>query len=127
MPVKSQVLNILLSPESTAYKMKEFEIIVKDREGQINNYPIPELDVALNLMELLKALELPVKGTCGGMALCASCHIYVHSDHHLPEMSNDEIMMLEQTFHQKSNSRLACQIPVSSELDKLEIELAPED
>jgi 2Fe-2S ferredoxin len=28
-------------------------------------------------MELCKAYELPVEGTCGGMAMCASCQCYV--------------------------------------------------
>ena len=49
----------------------------------------------LNLMELMKIHELPVEGTCGGMALCASCHVYIKSNHELPEMSNDEQAMLD--------------------------------
>jgi 2Fe-2S ferredoxin len=27
-------------------------------------------DMAMNIMELCKAYELPVEGTCGGMAMC---------------------------------------------------------
>jgi 2Fe-2S ferredoxin len=33
-------------------------------------------DMAMNIMELCKAYELPVEGTCGGMAMCASCQCY---------------------------------------------------
>jgi 2Fe-2S ferredoxin len=30
----------------------------------------PTTDMAMNIMELCKAYELPVEGTCGGMAMC---------------------------------------------------------
>ena len=45
--------------------------------------------MSMNMMELCKSAELPVEGTCGGMAMCASCHCYVESDHDLPEMSDE--------------------------------------
>jgi ferredoxin len=52
----------------------------------------------MNLMEVCKSYELPVKGTCGGMAMCASCHCYVDSDHQLKDASDDEEDMLDQAF-----------------------------
>jgi len=55
-------------------------------------------DMAMNLMEVCRSYELPVEGTCGGMALCASCHCYVLSDHELKEASDDEEDMLDQAF-----------------------------
>ena len=82
-------------------------------------------DMSLNLMEVLKSYELPVEGTCGGMALCASCHCYVNSEHELPERSDDEEDMLDQAFFVEDNSRLSCQIKIKDEIDGLEIELAP--
>ena len=60
------------------------------------------------------------------MAMCASCHCYVNSNHELPEMSPDEDLMLAEAFHVKDNSRLGCQIHINEALDGLEIELAPE-
>jgi len=81
----------------------------------------------MNLMEVCKAHELPVEGTCGGMALCASCQCYVESEHPLPEMSEDEEAMLAEAFHVKDNSRLACQIPIRPELEGLRVVLAPEE
>jgi ferredoxin len=83
--------------------------------------------MAMNLMEVCKAHELPVEGTCGGMALCASCQCYVESEHPLPEMSEDEEAMLAEAFHVKDNSRLACQIPIRPELEGLRVVLAPEE
>jgi 2Fe-2S ferredoxin len=53
--------------------------------------------------------ELPVEGTYGGMAMCASCQCYVLNVT-LPEMGDDEEAMLSEAFYVKSNSRLGCQI-----------------
>jgi ferredoxin len=101
-------------------------ITVIDREGLAHNLEAPT-DMNMNLMELCKASELPVEGTCGGMALCASCHVYVESDHELKEQSADEEDMLDQAFFVKPNSRLGCQIRLKDELDGLVVRLAPVD
>ena len=97
---------------------------VTDREGTEHNLEAPT-DMNLNVMEVLKSYDLPVEGTCGGMALCASCHCYVESDHDLSEASDDEEDMLDQAFFVEDNSRLSCQIKVSEAIDGLEIKLAP--
>jgi 2Fe-2S ferredoxin len=41
-------------------------------------------------------------------------------------MQDDEEAMLSEAFYVKDNSRLGCQIPISADLDGLEVELAPE-
>ena len=46
-------------------------IKIKDRGGVVHELQAPT-DMAMNIMELCKAYELPVEGTCGGMAMCAS-------------------------------------------------------
>ena len=97
---------------------------ITDREGKVHDIEAPT-DLNLNMMELAKANELPVAGTCGGMALCASCHMYVTSDHDLHEPSYDEILMLDQAFFVEQNSRLGCQIKLSNDLDGLAVTLAP--
>ncbi len=102
------------------------KIKVKDREGQFHELEGPT-DMSLNLMELFKAHELPVEGTCGGMALCASCQCYVLSDHALDGRTDAEEDMLAEAFYVKENSRLGCQIHLVDELDGLEIELAPDE
>jgi len=81
----------------------------------------------MNLMEVCKMHELPVEGTCGGMAMCASCHCYILDKAHvLQEKSYDEEDMLDQAFFVEDNSRLGCQIPITKELDGMEIKLAPQ-
>ena len=101
-------------------------IIVIDREGQEHQLEAPT-DMNMNMMELCKAYELPVKGTCGGMALCSSCHLYIESEHDLPEMSEDEEDMLDQAFFVEDNSRLGCQLRLADNMEGLVVKLAPED
>lgn len=105
--------------------MSDVKIKVKDREGVVHELTAPT-DMNMNLMEICKAYELPVAGTCGGMAMCASCQCYVTSDHNLGEVSYDEEAMLSEAFYVKDSSRLGCQVPITDELDGLEVELAPE-
>lgn len=105
--------------------MSDITIKVKDREGIIHELLAPT-EMAMNLMEVLKAYELPVEGTCGGMAMCASCQCYIESDHDLNEMQEEEEAMLSEAFYVKDNSRLGCQIAITEQLEGLEIELAPE-
>jgi ferredoxin len=100
-------------------------ITLLDRDGVKHELEGPT-DMNMNLMELCKAYELPVKGTCGGMALCSTCHVYVLSDHELPEMSEDEENILDQAFFVKDNSRLGCQLHLHDELEGLSVQLAPE-
>lgn len=104
----------------------DIRIYVTDREGKRHELIAPT-DMQMNLMEVCKAYELPVEGTCGGMALCASCQCYVESSHPLPERSDNEEAMLAEAFHVKDTSRLGCQILMTTELDGLEIVLAPEE
>ena len=101
------------------------KVSVIDRQGEEHELEAPT-DMNMNLMELCKAYELPVKGTCGGMAMCASCHCYVVSAHILNEASEDEEDMLDQAFFVEDNSRLGCQISLTDELDGLKIRLAEE-
>jgi 2Fe-2S ferredoxin len=99
------------------------KITVVDREGVSHDLDAPT-DMNMNMMELCKSYELPVEGTCGGMAMCASCHMYILSDHDLPGRNDDEEAMLDQAFHVKDNSRLGCQLHISPEFDGLIVQLA---
>jgi len=100
------------------------KITVIDREDVAHELDAPT-DMNMNLMELCKAYELPVEGTCGGMALCSTCHVYVQTDHKLSSPSEDEEDMMDQAFFVEENSRLGCQIRLADELDGLVVKLAP--
>ena len=103
----------------------DINISVIDRSGNEHQLSGPT-DMNLNLMELLKMSEFPIEGTCGGMAMCASCHVYVVSDHILPEKTFDETAMLEESWDMQDNSRLSCQLKLSEQLEGLTIQIAPE-
>ena len=106
--------------------MKEsINITVIDRFDAPHDLEVP-LGVPLSVMEVCKSYELPVEGICGGIALCASCQVYVESDHDLPEPSDDEWAMLDQAMHVKDNSRLGCQIRINENIDGIVLRLAPE-
>ena len=103
----------------------DIKITVVDREG-LHHELIAPTDMNMNLMEVCKSYELPVKGTCCGMAMCASCHCYVESEHKLNDRSDDEEDMLDQAFFVEENSRLGCQIFMKPELEGLSVRLAEE-
>ena len=106
-------------------KMKDtITIKVFDREGAEHLLEAPT-DMNLNVMEICRMNDLGVEGTCGGMALCASCQCYLESDHQLPEQSDAELDMLDQAFFVKPNSRLGCQIKIREEIEGLVIRIAP--
>lgn len=109
--------------------MSDVKITIIDREGISHEVEAPT-DMAMNIMELVRAYELAPEGTigiCGGMAMCASCQCYILSeDVELPPMQDDEEAMLWEAFNKKDNSRLSCQINITEEIDGLILELAPE-
>ncbi len=108
--------------------MSDVNLFITDRDGDKHQVLAPT-DMAMNLMEVIKSYELAPEGTigiCGGMAMCASCHCYITSNHSLSEMQEEEEAMLSESFNVKENSRLSCQISITKELEGLVFELAPE-
>ena len=105
--------------------MADIKVTIIDREGQTHELEGPT-DMNMNVMELCKAYDLPVKGECGGMAMCASCQVYVvEGSEKLVEMGDEEDAMLSEAFHVQDNSRLGCQIHITEEIDGLEVAIAP--
>ncbi|MES2873669.1 MAG: 2Fe-2S iron-sulfur cluster-binding protein [Bacteroidota bacterium] len=92
-------------------------IIVEDRDGVQQPVEIPE-EVSLSLMEVLKAAEYEVLATCGGMALCATCHVQVLEGLELlPPPADPEMDMLDTLPDAGFDSRLACQIRMNENLN----------
>ena len=101
---------------------------ITDREGILHEIQAPT-DMAMNLMEIIRSYELAEEGTigiCGGMAMCASCHCYINSNHDLPPKTDEEDAMLSETFNIQNNSRLGCQIQLKPSLNGLKINIAAE-
>lgn len=101
----------------------DVKLTVIDREG-VSHEIIAPTDMNMNMMELCRSYDLPVEGTCGGMAMCASCHMYIESNHSLGERNDDEEAMLDQAFFVRANSRLGCQLRISLDFDGLVVRLA---
>ena len=101
------------------------KLIVIDRHGNKHNI---EADESYTLMEILRDNNFDIEAACGGCCACATCHVYVNQNwiDKLKAMDDDEESMLDQAFEVKKNSRLACQIELSSDLNGLEVEIAPE-
>ena len=100
-------------------------LFVADQNGEKLPIEVPT-DMGLSVMEVIKANELEMQAMCGGMAICATCHVEVLESGSLPEPSEDEAYMLESLPHATSTSRLSCQLRVSPDLDGLVVRIMPE-
>ena len=83
--------------------MSDIQLKITDRDGKTHNVIAP-VDMAMNIMEVIRSYELAPEGTigvCGGMAMCASCQCYINSNHSLPEMEVEEEAMLSEAFNVK--------------------------
>jgi len=89
---------------------------VEDRNGVTNTVEVPE-GINLSLMEVLKASEYPILATCGGMALCATCHVEVKKGiQNLSGPTDIELDMIDTLPNARTNSRLACQIKIDERI-----------
>lgn len=103
--------------------MKNIHITVINKDNAKQELEAPA-DLGLSLMEFLKASGYPILATCGGMALCATCHVEVLKNfEQLPEPSSDELNMLDTLPEIFPTSRLSCQIKLTENTPDLEIKI----
>jgi 2Fe-2S ferredoxin len=103
--------------------MSEINIHVQNADGSVTDLKGPT-DMGLSLMELLKASEYDILATCGGMALCATCHVEVIKGFDsLPEITNDEYVMLDTLPNITDTSRLSCQLKLSPEMEGITVKV----
>lgn len=86
-----------------------------------------EADEGRSVMEAALETGVPaIEGQCGGFLNCATCHVFIEDQwqERVPEISGGESELLEGTAEPaRPNSRLACQIIITSELDGLQVHL----
>lgn len=101
------------------------KLIVTDRNGTIHELTGRD---DWSAMEVIRDANLPMAAECGGACACATCHVYVAEawEARLPQAQQQEIDMLDFGVAVQDNSRLACQIRLTEDLDGLELTLAPE-
>ncbi len=78
-----------------------------------------------SLMELLFDKYLEEWGDCKGRAWCGTCHIEILEGNITERMDEDERQTLSKIDGSTSKSRLACQIPISAQLDGIIFRIAP--
>ncbi|MDT0575202.1 2Fe-2S iron-sulfur cluster-binding protein [Croceicoccus sp. F390] len=103
------------------------EMNVTDRTDTVHILRAPE---GGTLMEVLQNADL-VAGICGGAASCGTCHVYVEEDwlSVTGERTEDETYMLEALEEEvpvTHKSRLSCQIALTTALDGITLQIAPE-
>ena len=89
-----------------------------------------ELKSGFSLMDMLRDAGL-VEGTCGGMASCGTCHVFVDTEwaEKITPQTEDEGYMLESladVVEVTAQSRLACQIELTDAQDGLYVTIAPQ-
>jgi len=103
--------------------MSDIKVNIQNADGSITTLEAPT-DMGLSLMEFLKGNEYDILATCGGMALCATCHVEVISGFDkLHAVSDDEYAMLDTLPNITDTSRLSCQLKLSSEMDNITVKI----
>ena len=103
--------------------MSDIKIHIQNADGTLSTLEAPT-DMGLSLMEFLKASEYDILATCGGMALCATCHVEVLSGFDkLHEISNDEYAMLDTLPNITDTSRLSCQLKLADNMDGITVKI----
>ncbi|PIT75486.1 2Fe-2S iron-sulfur cluster-binding protein [Limnohabitans sp. B9-3] len=99
-------------------------VILIDASGLSRTLPVNE---GQSLMQAaVSAGVRGIVGECGGSAMCATCHVYVDEafSSQIPTPLETELEMLECTVSERlPNSRLACQIKISSAHEGLVVRL----
>ena len=88
-----------------------------------------EARIGNSLMEAATSENVAgIAADCGGLMTCATCHVYVNEPFasQLGAPQADEVAMLAFTAApQQPNSRLSCQITLSTSLNGLTVKLPP--
>ena len=103
--------------------MSDITIHVQSQDGSSTSLIAPA-DMGLSLMEFLKGNEFDILATCGGIALCATCHVEIISGYeNLNEISDEEYAMLDTLPNITDTSRLSCQLKLSEQMNGLTVKI----
>ncbi|MFK7957540.1 MAG: 2Fe-2S iron-sulfur cluster-binding protein [Lysobacterales bacterium] len=87
-----------------------------------------EVQVGFTLMDGAFNRQIPgMVAECGGAAACGTCHCFVDEawTNRLPPVEDLEDSMLYLVSNRRDNSRLACQVYMTQELDGIEVHISP--
>ncbi len=79
------------------------------------------------LLDVAWSARQPLEGACEGVMACSTCHVLVDSDDFakLPPASEEEEDLLDLASHAGRTSRLACQIILTEDLERLSVRIPP--
>jgi ferredoxin len=79
------------------------------------------------LLDVAWAERQPLEGACEGVMACSTCHVIVEADdfEKLPPASEEEEDLLDLAAHAGRTSRLACQIILTDDLERLSVRIPP--
>ncbi|WP_373092614.1 2Fe-2S iron-sulfur cluster-binding protein [Zhongshania sp.] len=87
---------------------------------------IVEIESGKSLMQTALDGGIPgIDGDCGGECACGTCHLIVEVGYIniVGSASGEELQMLELTPDRTDNSRLACQVIASDDMDGMIVQL----
>ena len=87
-----------------------------------------EAEEGFSLLEVGQAAGMPLEGTCEGQMACSTCHVIVEKAwfDRLPEAGEEEEDMLDLAAGVQRTIRQSCQIPLTGDLDGLEVRIPAE-
>ena len=79
------------------------------------------------LLDVAWAAREPLEGACEGVMACSTCHVIVDAEDFakLPPATEEEEDLLDLAAHASRTSRLACQILLTDDLDRLTVKIPP--
>lgn len=103
------------------------ELVIHERGGATRRF---DADMGTSVMRV--ALDNGIEGieaVCGGVCACGTCHVYVAESwlsRLRPLDETEDFMLDEAEGERRGNSRLACQIKMSEELDGIVVTIPPD-
>ena len=100
------------------------KLTVKDRAGADHTI---ETAAEGTLMEAIRDFGLTDEfALCGGHCSCATCHVIIDTEFvpKLVPLADGEDDLLDSSDDRQEGSRLSCQVPLSSDLDGMQLRIA---
>jgi len=95
------------------------KIIFKSEDKEI----VVDAVVGETLLETANKADVPLFGGCGGAGVCGTCHVFIDQAFlkKLNKPTLEELDLIDVLPNGNSNSRLACQVVVTEELDGMTV------
>jgi 2Fe-2S ferredoxin len=78
------------------------------------------------LMEIIRDWGHPIQSECGGSCVCGKCLVHIDEAYfaRLPQPHADELARLDESPKARANSRLACQVLMTPDVNGVRLRLA---